>query len=122
MAWIFGLAALMLLDSDTVLNAVNGAAGVFVRSVMPALFPMMVLNGPVRPAERTGEALDDGGLLLAGGFARVGPTAGGAVGTGRAARTGASALSGGDRGHEPAVFRGLAGQPPCQTRREAGCC
>ena len=45
MAWIFGLAALMLLDSDTVLNAVNGAAGVFVRSVMPALFPMMVLNG-----------------------------------------------------------------------------
>ena len=26
MAWIFGLAALMLLDSDTVLNAVNGAA------------------------------------------------------------------------------------------------
>ena len=45
MAWIFGLAALMLLDSDMVLNAVNGAAGVFVRSVMPALFPMMVLNG-----------------------------------------------------------------------------
>ena len=45
MAWIFGLAALMLLDSDTVLNAVNGAAGVFVRSVMPALFPMMVLDG-----------------------------------------------------------------------------
>ena len=45
MAWIFGLAALMLLESDTVLNAVNGAAGVFVRSVMPALFPMMVLNG-----------------------------------------------------------------------------
>lgn len=45
MAWLFGLAALMLLDSDTVLNAVNGAAGVFVRSVMPALFPMMVLNG-----------------------------------------------------------------------------
>ena len=45
MAWIFGLAALMLLDSDTVLNAVNGAARVFVRSVMPALFPMMVLNG-----------------------------------------------------------------------------
>ena len=45
MAWIFGLAALMLLDSDTALNAVNGAAGVFVRSVMPALFPMMVLNG-----------------------------------------------------------------------------
>ena len=45
MAWIFWLAALMLLDSDTVLNAVNGAAGVFVRSVMPALFPMMVLNG-----------------------------------------------------------------------------
>ena len=33
MAWIFGLAALMLLDSDTVLNAVNGAAGVFVRSM-----------------------------------------------------------------------------------------
>ncbi len=45
MAWLFGLAALMLLDSGTVLNAVNGAAGVFVRSVMPALFPMMVLNG-----------------------------------------------------------------------------
>lgn len=45
MAWLFGLAALMLLDSDTVLDAVNGAAGVFVRSVMPALFPMMVLNG-----------------------------------------------------------------------------
>lgn len=45
MAWLFGLAALMLLDSDTVLAAVNGAAGVFVRSVMPALFPMMVLNG-----------------------------------------------------------------------------
>ncbi len=45
MAWIFGLAALMLLDSGTVLDAVNGAAGVFVRSVMPALFPMMVLNG-----------------------------------------------------------------------------
>lgn len=45
MAWLFGLAALMLLDSDTVLNAVNGAAGLFVRSVMPALFPMMVLNG-----------------------------------------------------------------------------
>ena len=45
MAWIFVLAALMLLDSGTVLNAVNGAAGVFVRSVMPALFPMMVLNG-----------------------------------------------------------------------------
>ncbi|MDD7661535.1 MAG: hypothetical protein PUJ39_01915 [Eubacteriales bacterium] len=45
MAWLFGLAALMLLDSDTVLDAVNGAAGLFVRSVMPALFPMMVLNG-----------------------------------------------------------------------------
>lgn len=45
MAWLFVLAALMLLDSGTVLNAVNGAAGVFVRSVMPALFPMMVLNG-----------------------------------------------------------------------------
>lgn len=45
MAWLFGLAALMLLDSGTVLDAVNGAAGVFVRSVMPALFPMMVLNG-----------------------------------------------------------------------------
>ena len=45
MAWLFGLAALMLLDSDTVLAAVNGAAGLFVRSVMPALFPMMVLNG-----------------------------------------------------------------------------
>ena len=45
MAWIFGLAALMLLDSAAVLDAVNGAAGVFVRSVMPALFPMMVLNG-----------------------------------------------------------------------------
>ena len=45
MAWLFGLAVLMLLDSDTVLAAVNGAAGVFVRSVMPALFPMMVLNG-----------------------------------------------------------------------------
>ena len=45
MAWIFGLAALMLLDSGTVLDAVNGAAGLFVRSVMPALFPMMVLNG-----------------------------------------------------------------------------
>lgn len=45
MAWFFVLAALMLLDSGTVLNAVNGAAGVFVRSVMPALFPMMVLNG-----------------------------------------------------------------------------
>lgn len=45
MAWLFGLAALMLLDSGTVLAAVNGAAGVFVRSVMPALFPMMVLNG-----------------------------------------------------------------------------
>lgn len=45
MAWLFGLAALMLLDSDTVLAAVNGAVGVFVRSVMPALFPMMVLNG-----------------------------------------------------------------------------
>ena len=27
MAWLFGLAALMLLDSDTVLAAVNGAAG-----------------------------------------------------------------------------------------------
>ena len=45
MAWLFGLAALMLLDSGTVLDAVNGAAGLFVRSVMPALFPMMVLNG-----------------------------------------------------------------------------
>lgn len=45
MAWLFGLAALMLLDSGTVLGAVNGAAGLFVRSVMPALFPMMVLNG-----------------------------------------------------------------------------
>ena len=45
MAWLFGLAALLLLDSDTVLDAVNGAAGLFVRSVMPALFPMMVLNG-----------------------------------------------------------------------------
>lgn len=45
MAWLFVLAALMLLDSGTVLDAVNGAAGVFVRSVMPALFPMMVLNG-----------------------------------------------------------------------------
>lgn len=45
MAWLFVLAALMLLDSGTVLDAVNGAAGLFVRSVMPALFPMMVLNG-----------------------------------------------------------------------------
>ena len=45
MAWLFGLAALMLLDSGTVLDAVNGAAGLFVRGVMPALFPMMVLNG-----------------------------------------------------------------------------
>ena len=45
MAWLFGLAALMLRDSGTVLDAVNGAAGLFVRSVMPALFPMMVLNG-----------------------------------------------------------------------------
>ena len=45
MAWLFGLAALMLLDSGTVLDAVNGAAGVFMRGVMPALFPMMVLNG-----------------------------------------------------------------------------
>ena len=45
MAWLFGLAVLMLLDSGTVLDAVNGAAGVFMRGVMPALFPMMVLNG-----------------------------------------------------------------------------
>lgn len=69
MAWIFGLAALMLLDSDTVLNAVNGAAGVFVLQRHARAVSHDGLKRPVRPAERTGEALDDGGLLLAGGFA-----------------------------------------------------
>ena len=82
MAWLFGLAALMLLDSGTVLDAVNGAAGLFVRSVMPALFPMMVLKRPVRPAGRAGAAVDDGVLLLAVRVACVGPAAGRAAGSG----------------------------------------
>ena len=90
MAWLFGLAALMLLDSGTVLDAVNGAAGLFVRSVMPAPFPMMVLNGLCAPAGRAGAAVDDGVLLLAVRVACIGPAAGRPLETGRSRRAGAA--------------------------------
>ena len=114
MAWLFVLAALMLLDSGTVLNAVNGAAGVFVRSVMPALFPMMVLNGlSARLSGRERRWMTVGFCWLGG----VGPAAGRALGAGRAYRAGAAAHGGGDGGHEPFVFGRLAGRPPAKPGR-----